>query len=159
MILALDQSTGCCGWALIDGNKVKTSGYFKVAGKADDTRGRVDLFKELVRDLVDHYGPLTLAWERPATFRSMRANVMGARLDEALNGLADELQLNKVSVSSSTWRAQVLGKGSGRLSSKDAKLKALEFCRWIGLTIRNADQAEACCIGLWAQANERRAVG
>lgn len=150
-ILALDQSLRRSGWAVVDrhGNGL-SHGWFGASGV--DMRARVDGFKWHVEQLILDCEPAVLAWERPATFRSQRANLAGARLDEALVALAAKHELTTMTVAASTWRSQVLGKGAGRLTSDEAKALALRYCRWIGVEVRDHNAAEAVCIGRWAAA-------
>jgi hypothetical protein len=145
MILALDQSLKRSGWALLDGGKVVASGWF--GSKGSDP---VAEFRWHVRQLILDFDPEALAWEKPAIFRSQRASLSGARLDQALRDLADEHGLKGLTVGASTWRSQVLGKGAGRLASEAAKCRALFYCHLTGIEVRDHNQAEAICIGIWA---------
>ena len=151
-ILALDQSLSRSGWAVLEhAGKIEASGWFGIKVKDRvPTRQAVDTFKDQVRQLILDYRPEALAWERPGIFRSQRANLTGARLDEALVALADSHELATMNVAAATWRSQVLGKGAGRLSSEEAKQRALLYCRWMGFETTDHNQAEAICIGLWA---------
>lgn len=157
MVLALDQSVRRTGFAVLEaapngwrGGTVVHSGWF--GSRAGSQRAAVDTFKREVTGLILDYHPEVLAWERPAVFRSMRSSAVLARLDEALVALADRHELTAMSAAAATWRSKVLGKGSARLASRDAKARAVAYCGWLGLKVLNPDQAEAVCIGLWAAA-------
>jgi hypothetical protein len=54
------------------------------------------------------------------------------------------------SVAVNTWRARVLGKGSGNLPKAEAKRRAVAACKAMGIKAKNADQAEAALIALYA---------
>jgi hypothetical protein len=145
LILALDQSLKRSGWALLDDGTVRTSGWFGAKGK--DAVGN---FRWHVKQLILDVEPDALAWEKPATFRSQRASLAGARLDQVLADLAAEHGLKALSAAASTWRSKVLGKGAGRLTSDEAKGRAMFYCRLIGSAVSDHNTAEAICIGIWA---------
>ncbi|MCA1404650.1 hypothetical protein I6F26_10390 [Ensifer sp. IC3342] len=49
-----------------------------------------------------------------------------------------------------TWRAALYGRGGGTLGKDEAKRRAREYCRWLGITFRNHNEAEAACVAIWA---------
>jgi hypothetical protein len=59
------------------------------------------------------------------------------------------------SVAVNTWRARVLGKGSGNLPKAEAKKRATAACKAMGIPAKNADQAEAALIALYAMSCDR----
>jgi len=157
-ILALDQSTRRSGWALVTKQRqaaVQASGWFGSDGL--DDRGKVEAFKQHVRELILDYEPDALVWEKPLKVisrnqgRGINAHqLILTRLDEVLVGLAGDYDLYSDSVAPQTWRALVLGKGSGNLPGRAAKERARSYVGWLGIEASNDDVAEAICIGLWA---------
>jgi hypothetical protein len=162
-ILALDQSLKRTGWAVLYQRRlglpavVKASGTFAVAmGKLATERQKVDSFHNQVEQLILDYAPLdALVWEKPTKHIGGRAGVTArtlvlTRLDETLVGLAHKHGLAHRAPMPATWRAKILGRGSGKLLRDEAKARALNYCRWIGVSVADDDEAEAVCIGLWA---------
>ncbi|MDX0765215.1 hypothetical protein GOD36_23625 [Sinorhizobium medicae] len=49
-----------------------------------------------------------------------------------------------------TWRAALYGRGGGSLGKDDAKRRARDYCRWLGITAKNHNEAEAACVAIWA---------
>ena len=167
IILALDQSITRSGFAVLETGRrpgtgqVMHSGWFGSAG--GDDRVKVDAFIQHVRELILDYAPGLMVWEKPAKYLA-RVGAKGGvnahqlvltRLDENLFGLARDYGRAFATVAPNTWRAKVLGKGAGRMPRDEAKRRALAHCAWIGQPVKNADQAEAICIGLWALAYVR----
>ncbi|WP_042776342.1 hypothetical protein [Sinorhizobium fredii] len=49
-----------------------------------------------------------------------------------------------------TWRADLYGRGGGSLGKDEAKRRAREYCRWLGIAAKNHNEAEAACVAIWA---------
>lgn len=66
-----------------------------------------------------------------------------------IRGIAISYSLPFESVGSDTWRAAIYGTGGGSLHRAAAKAAAKQYCRRLGITFANEDEAEAACIAIW----------
>lgn len=159
IILALDQSVTRSGYAVIETEgrrpRILDSGSFSAQGATE--RDKVDAFAAQVTRLVLTNDPVMLVWEKPAKYipdyggRGVNAHqLILTRLDEQLEEMVKRHGGIGHRVASNTWRAKVLGRGAGSLGRQEAKRRAVSYCQWIDHPVDNADEAEACCIGLWA---------
>src|SRR4029077_9164286 len=163
-ILGLDQSLTKTGWCLLTGTRAVPEfecGHF---GAEHATGFAVKLI-----ELLDITRPAFVCWER----YNPRVMVYGkkALFGGVTTPNADQLVLPQIagmiemacvlkqlpyeSVAVNSWRARVLGKGSGNLPKVEAKKRAVETCRRMNISVRNADQAEAALIALYALSCDR----
>jgi Holliday junction resolvasome RuvABC endonuclease subunit len=163
-ILGLDQSLSKTGWCLLTGTRAVPlfeCGHF---GSEHALAFAVKLI-----ELLDITHPAFVCWER----FNPRVMVYGkkALFGGVTTPNADQLVLPQIagmvemacimralpyeSVAVNTWRARVLGKGSGNLPKVEAKRRAVAACKAMGIKVSNADQAEAALIALYAMSCDR----
>ena len=132
------------------------------------TEEKTAIFCDETEKLFDFHKPTFVVWE--SATEVIRSYVKQGKEDLAgqkpigLTVNADQLILRDIqghirhaarsrgipyeAVNPKTWRAAILK--NGNLSRDDAKRKAVEYCKMLRIPVKNADQAEAICIGLWA---------
>lgn len=162
ILLALDPSLTRCGHASFEAPPVRLEGLLTGSFSSDDPadftrqlRGLIDavapgmIFAEEARKVILTYGKKQLL-AGPNDGPMTTPNGDQLKLSEvqgAIRGLAEAKGIPLVLVPPKTWRAKVLG--NGNLPRAEAKRAAKNHCRYLKIPVRNHDQAEAVCIGLW----------
>lgn len=177
LILGLDQSITQTGWALYsypgDERHMRCGSFSCKDG--EDAEEKCELFARHIKQLIgtkDERRPDFVCWERAK--RNISAYPKKEKIDlfgpgnaaTIMTVNADQLLLPEIqgiirggcvyyripheSVDPTTWRAALYGKGGGRLSRPDAKAKAKQYCRTLGINFQNENEAEAACIARWA---------
>lgn len=158
-ILGLDQSLTRTGWCLLTGSRGAPE--FTVGSEFgfDDATD----FCHWLAELLDHHWPQFVVWERP-TPRVMiyaKKGLLGGMVTPnasqlVLPQLAGMIEMACIDrdiahedVASNSWRARVLGKGSGNLRADKTKAAARAHCELLKIPVKNADQAEAALIALY----------
>ena len=176
LILGLDQSVRRSGWALYespgDERKIRT-GSFGAPATMHDSEELCDFFGLALWRLVGRVRPGFICWERASrritNYAKKSASSLYHEHENPHGGWtvnADQLLLPEIqgqirqiaidygipyeSVPTGTWRADLFGTGGGSLSRKEAKAKAKQYCRWLGIPFDGEDEAEAACIARWA---------
>lgn len=163
-ILGLDQSLTKTGWCLLSGTRAVpqfSCGHFN----SEHATG----FAVKLVALLEAQLPEFVCWERPNP-RIMVYNKKSL-FGGAVTPNADQLVLPQIagmiemacvlkllpyeSVAVNTWRARVLGKGSGNLPKAAAKKAAVAACKVMKIPVKNADQAEAALIALYAMSSDQ----
>lgn len=175
-ILAFDQSITRTGWAIYDVPSKESSilcGSFSCSEPSDDGE-KCDMFAKEARKLRTQWKPDFIAWEMASRKISMFAktpdfadqkftrmtvnakNLMLPELQGIIRGIAVAYLIPHEAVPFGVWRAAVFGRGGGNLTTDEAKRHAVETCRLLGIKAKNHDEAEACCVALWAGSASQR---
>jgi len=158
-ILGLDQSLTRTGWCLLTGTR--RAPEFKVGSESgfDDASE----FCHWLAGFLNAHRPEFVVWERP-TPRIMIYNKKslfgGAVTPNAAQLVLPQLagmiemacydrDIAAIDVASNSWRARVIGKGSGNLPAAKTKQAAKAHCDLLNIAVKNADQAEAALIALY----------
>jgi hypothetical protein len=160
VILAFDQSLTRTGWALMAGTQFDPGTTITGSFHSDD----IGDFIERVAELIEDTDPTVVIWEAPlmVIFQYGKKQLVGP---DMFTPNADQLKLHhlhgallaltrgrmRLYVPPKTWRKAILG--DGRLDKARAKAAAKQHCQRIHLPQPNHDQAEAVCLGLYAQAS------
>jgi hypothetical protein len=178
LILGLDQSITETGWALYEfpGSEADmVCGQFSSVVVGRDPHAQCIVFGRNLKALIGQQKradrPIQfICWERA----SRRITPYGKKVD-ALPGEdrapqwtvnAKQLLLVQIqgqimqaaidysagfeAVDVKTWRAKIFGTGGGNLTREQAKTRALEYCRWLGISVDGDNEAEAACVARWA---------
>lgn len=175
IVLGIDQSitrTGFAFYRFPGDERHMRCGSFSCKD-APNPEAKCELFAREIKRLIgskDHR-PDFLVWERArrnisAYPKKPDADLLGLGGDAVWTVNADQLLLPEIqgilraaaifyrvpyeSVGPSTWRAAILGKGSGKLARLEAKAAAKRYCKALGIKAGNDDEAEAACIARWA---------
>jgi len=175
-ILAFDQSITRTGWAVYDVPSKESTivcGSFSCSEPADDGE-KCDMFATEARKLRTQWKPDFIAWEMASRrissfaktpdfadekFTRMTVNakvLMLPELQGIIRGIAVAYLLPHEAVPAGVWRASVFGRGGGNLPKAEAKARAVETCRLLGIKVANHDEAEAGCVALWAGSASQR---
>jgi len=163
-ILGLDQSLTRTGWCLLTGTR--GSPEFKVGSESgfDDATE----FCHWLAGFLDERWPEFVVWERPTPrvmIYAKKGLVGGMTTPNAsqlvlpqLAGMIEmacwDRDIAHIDVASNTWRARVIGKGSGNLPASKTKKAALQACEQFKIPVKNADQAEAALIALYGMTSD-----
>lgn len=177
LILGLDQSITETGWALYEfpGSEADmVCGQFSSIVKGHDPHAQCIRFGRNLKALIGAQKrakrPVQfIGWERA----SRRITPYGKKLDSmpgedrAPQWTVNAKQLLLVQIQGQimqaaidyscgfeavdvkTWRAKIFGKGGGDLTRPQAKARALEYCRWLGISVDGDNEAEAACVARW----------
>ena len=144
-LLALDQASRICGWAIFDNQDLIDSGTFTL--KSDDVGERLVQYRQYLSDLTDKYEIDEVAFEdiqmqgqvnNVQTFKVL-AEVFGVTQEY----LAEQNYFYHI-VSSNTWKSKLQIKGRTRPEQKkNAQAYVLEHYN----KKVSQDEADAICIG------------
>jgi hypothetical protein len=163
-ILGLDQSLTRTGWCLLTGTRGSPEFTCGSAGFDDATE-----FCHWLAGFLDAHQPGFVVWERP-TPRVMiyaKKGLLGGMVTPnasqlvlpQLAGMIEmacfDRDIAHESVASNSWRARVMGKGSGNLRADKTKQAAKAHCELLKIPVRNADQAEAALIALYGLSSDQ----
>jgi len=174
LILGLDQSITQTGWALYsypgDERHIKCGSFSSIGDDAEAQCAQFAYHLKRVLGPKDRR-PDFICWERAkrqisAYRKKPNADLLGLGGDAIMTVNADQLLLPEIqgiiraaaifyripyeSVSPATWRAALYGRGGGKLPRADAKAKAKDYCKALGIRFENENEAEAACIARWA---------
>ena len=79
----------------------------------------------------------------------MRASLSFPKLAGMIEQACIDRDIDYESVASNSWRARIMGKGSGNLPAAKTKKAAKAHCDLLKIPYRNDDQAEAALIALY----------
>ena len=163
-ILGLDQSLTRTGWCLLTGTRGTPE--FKTGSESgfDDATE----FCHWLAGFLDERWPEFVVWERPTPrvmIYAKKGLVGGMTTPNAsqlvlpqLAGMIEmacwDRDIAHIDVASNTWRARVIGKGSGNLPASKTKKAALQACEQFKIPVKNADQAEAALIALYGMTSD-----
>lgn len=151
MILALDISTKV-GWACSDGR----SGVIDLTRHKDDYAQMGREWGAWLTNLIYMRKPTLLVIERPLARRATDADYIMNGLVWVTHMTAHEAGIPRSEVSASSWRKVLFGKGN--MPTKEAKARALQWCRDKGIESRDDNHADALCILAWAERCVHRPV-
>ena len=144
-LLALDQASRTCGWAIFDNQELIDSGTFTL--KSDDIGERLVQYRQYLIDLTDKYEIDEVAFEdiqmqgqvnNVQTFKVL-AEVFGVTQEY----LAEQNYFYHI-VSSNTWKSKLQIKGRTRPEQKkNAQAYVLEHYN----KKVSQDESDAICIG------------
>jgi len=163
-ILGLDQSLTRTGWCLLTGTRGTPE--FKTGSESgfDDATE----FCHWLAGFLDAHWPAFVVWARP-TPRVMiyaKKGLVGGMVTPnasqlvlpQLAGMIEmacyDRDIAHVDVASNSWRARVMGKGSGNLPAAKTKQAAKAHCELLKIPVKNADQAEAALIALYGMTSD-----
>jgi len=162
-ILGLDQSLTRTGWALLTGTR--GSPAFECGSQSFESATE---FCHWLAGFLDERWPEFVVWERPTPrvmIYAKKGLVGGMTTPNAsqlvlpqLAGMIEmacwDRDIAHIDVASNTWRARVIGKGSGNLPASKTKKAALQACEQFKIPVKNADQAEAALIALYGMTSD-----
>jgi hypothetical protein len=179
VILALDQSITQSGvaWYEAPGDErwIRCASFSCSAGADDDEK--CALFAQAAKKLIGRKPRADfICWERASQRISMYKKQQPAWLpDDApaftvnpasttllheiqgiIRGLSIAYRIPHESVAPNVWRAALYGTGGGKLTKPQAKAKAKQYCRQLGISFSNENEAEAACIARWAATCSQR---
>ena len=146
-MLALDQASHICGYAIYDGGALKAYNTFETKSLNEDAR--IHEVKEWLLSMIDTYKPDLIAIEGIqyqqmigiTTFQSL------ARLQGVLIEVCFDLKIPYEVCPTNTWRAYCGVKGRSR-SDKKASMQSL-VKSWFDISVSD-DCADAIGIGKYA---------
>ena len=145
-ILALDLSTKCTGWCVMEDDKIINSGIIKASSM--DVLARIEKMIDEVYKLYKEYQPSLLVAEDilPEDMKNIKTSKALFYLQAALMLKFHELKVEIQLVTASHWR-KVCGINTGRgILRNELKSKDMEFVlNKYNLTVDD-DQADAICI-------------
>lgn len=172
MICAAYDLANNSGWAFGDGKTAPTSGHIELYGfntteNLARSLGSIDTFVfSMVRangiDVVLPEAALRGVFRKGKRGFATSASSHGDRVltmlsGAAIAGAARAGAMILEPVAPTTWRKGVFGNGK----PKDPKTQAWEYCRLMGWKVETEDEAEACCILVYAhgRVKERAMLG
>jgi hypothetical protein len=171
LILGVDPSVTQCGLALyrFPGNE-RDIECLSFTAKGDSTEEKCTSFGERLLEIVATRRPDFICLE--AAMRLIAGYQKRQKVDLAGHTVgywtpnADQMVLPEIqghvrqlaicrhigfeTVAVKTWRADLYGRGGGSLGKDEAKRRARDYCRWLGITAKNHNEAEAACLAIWA---------
>jgi hypothetical protein len=178
LILGLDQSITETGWALYrfpGSEKDMVCGQFSSVVVGRDPHAQCVVFGRNLKALIGKQKrakqPIDfIAWERasrritpyekdveslPGEARAPQWTVnakqlMLVQIQGQIMQAAIDYSAGFEAVDVKTWRAKIFGVGGGNLTRVQAKARALEYCRWLGISVDGDNEAEAACVARWA---------
>lgn len=150
VLLALDQSTRCSGWA------VYIDGEYVCSGVIDKSKSKLDTPErsfEMARDLwcvMKKYKPDHVVLEDVQNQNSIKTVIILARLQGMLIGYAEAHKVKTHILLPSQWR-KALGFNQGpKIKRQELKQQSVDFIKEkYGLELQE-DECEATCIGVAA---------
>ncbi|MGV8123114.1 MAG: hypothetical protein AB2L14_25405 [Candidatus Xenobiia bacterium LiM19] len=136
LILGIDVSTKCTGWALREGDRVIEHGSIKATG--DDMHKRKEAMRKGIINFLNqplHYVMIERTFM--SHFDSMR-DLIGVQ--EIIKNVAHQMGHTILEPSPTTWRSICPG------SAKCDKDAAIEWARLQGYVFESHDEAEAICM-------------
>ena len=145
-ILALDPSTKCTGWCVMEDGKIINSGIIKASSM--DVLTRIEKMVDEITKIYNEYNPEDLIMEDilPEDIKNIKTSKALFYLQAALMLRFHQIQKPIELVTASHWR-KVCGIGTGRgVLRNELKLKDIEFVLTkYNITVED-DQADAICI-------------
>lgn len=177
LILGLDQSITETGWALYEfpgSEKDMVCGQFSSVVKGRDPHAQCIVFGRNLKALIGaqkrakrpiHF----IGWERasrritpysknvdslPGEARQPQWTVNAKQLllvqiQGQIMQAAIDYSCGFEAVDVKTWRSKILGVGAGNLTREQAKARAIEHCRWLGIKVHGDNEAESACVARW----------
>ena len=152
-LLALDQASRVCGWAIFDNQELIDSGTFTL--KSDDVGERLVQYRQYLIDLTDKYEIDQVAFE-DIQMQGQVNNVQTFKILAEVFGVTQEYLAEQNYfyhiVSSNTWKSKLQIKGRTRPEQKkNAQAYVLEHYN----KKVSQDEADAICIGASIVGNKR----
>lgn len=146
LLLALDQSSRCTGYAVFEGEELTESGTFTLSDS--DFGKRLESLRKKVLELIDQFKITKAAIEdiqlqsnaNPATYKAL-AEVLGV-----LEELFTELSIPYEIVHSQSWKSAL---GIGGRKRTEQKKNAQEFVQTTYNKQVSSDESDAICIGTY----------
>jgi Holliday junction resolvasome RuvABC endonuclease subunit len=163
-ILGIDQSLTKTGWCLLSGTRAApefSCGHFSSEHATSFAVKLVALIEAQLPDFVcwERPNPRIMVYGKKALFGGVTTPNADQLVLPQIAGMIEMACVLKVvpyeSVAVNTWRARVLGKGSGNLPKAAAKKAAVAACKVMKIPVKNADQAEAALIALYAMSSDQ----
>ena len=144
-LLALDQASRVCGWAIFDNQDLIDSGTFTL--KSDDVGERLVQYRQYLSNLTDKYEIDEVAFE-DIQMQNQVNNVQTFKVLAEVFGVTQEYLAEQNYfyhiVSSNTWKSKLQIKGRTRPEQKkNAQAYVLEHYN----KKVSQDEADAICIG------------
>ena len=144
-LLALDQASRVCGWAIFDNQDLIDSGTFTL--KSDDVGERLVQYRQYLIDLTDKYEIDEVAFE-DIQMQNQVNNVQTFKVLAEVFGVTQEYLAEQNYfyhiVSSNTWKSKLQIKGRTRPEQKkNAQAYVLEHYN----KKVSQDESDAICIG------------
>ncbi len=175
MILAFDQSIARTGWCLYEppSHSSMLIGSFTARPHTGmSTEEKAAVFCDEIEKLFKEHRPRFVVWEAATevirSYAKQDKEDLAGKKPMPLTVNADQLILRDIqghirhaararripyeAVNPKTWRAAVLK--NGNLGREDAKRAAVDFCKMMKISVRNADQAEAVCLAFWGATSQ-----
>lgn len=150
VLLALDQSTRCSGWAVFQ------DGEYVCSGVIDKNKSELDTYErsfEMARDLwrvMKKYKPQDLVIENVQNQSNTKTVIILARLQGMLMGYAEAHGVKTHILLPSQWR-KVLGYNQGpKVKRAELKQQSIDFVKDKYDFKLSEDECEAICIGFAA---------
>lgn len=144
-LLALDQASRTCGWAIFDNQDLINSGTFTL--KSDDIGERLVQYRQYLSELTDKYEIDEVAFE-DIQMQGQVNNVQTFKILAEVFGVTQEYLAEQNYfyhiVSSNTWKSKLQIKGRTRPEQKkNAQAYVLEYYN----KKVSQDESDAICIG------------
>ena len=150
VLLALDQSTRCSGYAIFQ------DGEYVCSGVIDKSKSKLDTHErsfEMARDLwrvMKKYKPQTLIIEEVSQQSNPKTVIILSRLQGMLIGYAEAHGVKTHILLPSQWRKVLDFKQGPKVKRDELKQQSINFIKEkYGLSLQE-DECEATCIGVAA---------
>lgn len=171
LILSFDQSIARTGWALYEPpsiSSIKFGSFTSRPNTGMSTEEKAAIFCDEIEALFKTHKPHFVVWEAATEIirsyaKEGKTDLIGEHKVQGVTVNADQLILRDIQghirhaararripyepANPRTWRAAILK--NGNLSREAAKKKAREMCQMLRIPVKNEDQAEAVCLGLF----------
>lgn len=145
-VLALDPSTKCTGWCVMDAGKIINSGIIKAS--SIDVLTRIEKMIEEIYNIYTEYKPEVLIIEDvlPEDMKNIKTSKALFYLQAAIQLKFHKEKVGLQFVTASHWR-KICGINTGRgILRNELKSKDMEFVLKTYNTTVDDDQADAICI-------------
>ena len=153
MILGLDPAIKSIGWARGDVGVQPRFGVFELPEIEDGDYYQLIIgARDFITDQIKNHGVIKVRYEAPYIGKSPLYIRHVTYVDAGIEYACGEYGITCLEVSIQTWRSETHGytRAPKTIIKEDRtpwlKRRAKEYCRDRGWDVKNADEAEACCI-------------
>jgi len=164
LVLGIDQSITQTGLALYrvpgDERMIECDSFASRGASNDDKCHSFGArIKERLGPLAKRKELAFVCWEQArgdlSAYAASAQQLLLPEIQGQIRQFCIDYRIPYEAVPTSTWRG-ALWPGYGHISRPEAKAKAKEYCRLLGIKASNENEAEAACIARWAATCSQR---